>query len=305
LFEREKLEAAAAAGDAGAQARMGDACRIGGEFGEVDLKEAVRWYRLAAEQGNPHGQTNLGAMYQHGMGVPKDVSAAVNWYRLAAAQDFPVAQHNLGMAYLRGRGVETNPEEAIRWIKAAAHAGYGMAQYEMGYLLLQGIGVDRDLARSAEFFILAARQEHRASLGNLCDMQDALRRLAISGNKNAAWCLKQMYESGLGVPRNEKASRRWGKLFVAVENMGRDLFSRVHLNEEGNVERDSNEIATWAPGDDPYSLEWLYQTGAAVETVDQRQRAEYLEYRVKRDAGMPGGLDALWPEDDWQKWKAP
>jgi len=34
--------------------------------------EAVKWYREAAEQGHAMGQLNLGVMYLHGDGVPKD-----------------------------------------------------------------------------------------------------------------------------------------------------------------------------------------------------------------------------------------
>ncbi len=34
--------------------------------------EAVRWYRLAAEQGYVSAQTNLGVMYATGEGVTQD-----------------------------------------------------------------------------------------------------------------------------------------------------------------------------------------------------------------------------------------
>ena len=37
-----------------------------------DEAEAVRWFRLAAEQGVADAQNNLGAMYATGKGVLKD-----------------------------------------------------------------------------------------------------------------------------------------------------------------------------------------------------------------------------------------
>ncbi len=37
-----------------------------------DEAEAVRWFRLAAEQGDALAQSNLGAMYANGRGVLKD-----------------------------------------------------------------------------------------------------------------------------------------------------------------------------------------------------------------------------------------
>ena len=37
-----------------------------------DDKEAVAWYKKAAAQGLANAQTNLGAMYVDGTGVPQD-----------------------------------------------------------------------------------------------------------------------------------------------------------------------------------------------------------------------------------------
>ena len=51
-----------------------------------DDAEAVRWYRLAAEQGLVNAQLRLGAMYAYGEGVPADYVLAYMWWNLAAAQ---------------------------------------------------------------------------------------------------------------------------------------------------------------------------------------------------------------------------
>jgi TPR repeat protein len=50
------------------------------------LAEAVRLYRLAADQGHAGGQYNLGDMYEHAKGVAKDMAEAARLYRLAADQ---------------------------------------------------------------------------------------------------------------------------------------------------------------------------------------------------------------------------
>ena len=39
--------------------------------------EAVRWYRMAAEQGDTQAQVNLGVMYSNGEGIPKDIRAGL------------------------------------------------------------------------------------------------------------------------------------------------------------------------------------------------------------------------------------
>jgi hypothetical protein len=59
-----------------------------------DDAEAVRWYRLAADQGDALAQTNLGFMYAHGDGVPPDLVFAYMWFSLSADQGNETAQSN-------------------------------------------------------------------------------------------------------------------------------------------------------------------------------------------------------------------
>jgi len=51
-----------------------------------DYAQAIRWYRLAAEQGDANAQYNIGKMYEHGLGIKRDYSEAIRWYRLAIQQ---------------------------------------------------------------------------------------------------------------------------------------------------------------------------------------------------------------------------
>ena len=51
-----------------------------------DDAEAVRWFRLAGDQGHAEAQYNLEGMYAEGFGVPQDRVAAHMWLSLAAAQ---------------------------------------------------------------------------------------------------------------------------------------------------------------------------------------------------------------------------
>ena len=46
----------------------------------------MRLFRLAAEQGYADAQFNLGNMFTNGQGVAQDREEAIRWYRLAAAQ---------------------------------------------------------------------------------------------------------------------------------------------------------------------------------------------------------------------------
>ena len=113
---------AADQGDALAQYSLGDMYRTG-EGVPQDYGEAVKWFRLAADQGDASAQNNLGVMYEYGRGVPQDYGEAVKWYRLAADQGDALAQNNLGLMYAKGEGVPQNYIQAHMWLNLAGARG--------------------------------------------------------------------------------------------------------------------------------------------------------------------------------------
>ena len=62
-------------------------------------------------------------MYAEGKGVSKDEAEAVRWYRLAADQGHAEAQYFLGIMYADGRGVSKDEAEAVRWYRLAGGPG--------------------------------------------------------------------------------------------------------------------------------------------------------------------------------------
>lgn len=96
-----------------------------------DYKEAVKWYRLAADQGYVTAQYNLGGLYDNGQGVPQNYKEAVNWFRLAAEQGLALAQSSLGVMYSNGHGVPQNNIEAYAWFAVSAANGNENARNNM------------------------------------------------------------------------------------------------------------------------------------------------------------------------------
>jgi len=88
-----------------------------------DGAEAVRLYRLAAEQGIAAARYVLGLMYASGHGVPRDYAEAIRWLRLAAAQEYGNAQYVLGLMYASGLGVPQDYVRARMWFNIAVAAG--------------------------------------------------------------------------------------------------------------------------------------------------------------------------------------
>ena len=86
-----------------------------------DEANAAKYYRIAAEAGDPWGMYKYGNALRDGKGVPKDPAAAAVQYQAAADKGNHWGQYSLGELYLDGNGVEKDPEKArILFEKAAA-----------------------------------------------------------------------------------------------------------------------------------------------------------------------------------------
>jgi TPR repeat protein len=92
--------------------------------------EAIKWWRLAAEQGQAGAQHNLGYMYQSGTSVPQNDAEGVRLYRLAAKQGIARSQASLGMMYIGGRGVPQNTLRAYVWLSVAVAQGFEEARQQ-------------------------------------------------------------------------------------------------------------------------------------------------------------------------------
>ena len=98
--------------------------------------------RLRAEAGDAEAQYTIGLTYD--MGVPQDNAEAVRWYRLAADQGFASAQYRLGTMHLRGFGVPQDDAEGVRWYRLAADQSYVPALTNLGNMYETGEGVVQD-----------------------------------------------------------------------------------------------------------------------------------------------------------------
>ena len=92
-----------------------------------DDKEAVKFHRLYAEQGDAEAQFNLGQMYREGLEVAQNYKEAVKWYRLSAEQGDAVAQFNLGFMYGKGLGVPQDYVSAHMWWNLSDSNGHKSA----------------------------------------------------------------------------------------------------------------------------------------------------------------------------------
>jgi hypothetical protein len=98
-------------------------CTIrGGEYvayDRADIKQALRIWMETAQGGDPEAMTNVGEIYERGMGVPPDFAAAAQWYQKAADKGYSRALFNLGTMYEQGLGVEQDQLKALNLYRQA------------------------------------------------------------------------------------------------------------------------------------------------------------------------------------------
>jgi len=93
-------------------------------FGVTDKQESLKWFRKAAEQGNPDAEATLGMDYEWGEGVEQDYVKAAYWFR-RAAEHVPnlggagQGRNNLGLLYADGDGVPKDYVQAYMWFSLA------------------------------------------------------------------------------------------------------------------------------------------------------------------------------------------
>jgi len=88
-----------------------------------DYKQALKWYRIAAEQGHAKAQYSLAIMYDNGKGTPQDYKQALKWYTKAAEQGLAQAQYSLAIMYDNGEGTPQDYVRAHMWYNLSAARG--------------------------------------------------------------------------------------------------------------------------------------------------------------------------------------
>jgi TPR repeat protein len=246
----QPFEIAAANGDAESENTLGLMYRDGTNGLQRDYAKAVRYFRLAAGQGDTNGASNLAVAYLFGHGVPKDVAQALHYFQLAAAKGNTSAQAGLGFMYEFGDGVAVDTAQALQYYQRSANGGNGYGQAGLGWLYETGTGVTSDYSTALQYF------ERSANQGNAFGENDA----------------GTLYEFGWGVPKNYETAVRYFQLSAQQDNsFGESNLATMFLYGRG-VGQDYTVALHYytlsADDDNPYGeagLGYLYENGKGVK----------------------------------------
>jgi hypothetical protein len=189
------------------QARQGDVRAMdqlgilytSGKGVEPDRREALMWFRRAAENGYVSSQYNyavlliderkeslainwlkkadanghvrachkLGELYHEGRGVPKSSDEAYEYFLRNARNGIPASMKWVAVLWQNGDGTERRPEDAAVIIEYLAELGDATSQVMMGNTYDAAVGVEKDDAKAIEWYLKAARQGSTTAMNNL------------------------------------------------------------------------------------------------------------------------------------------
>ena len=181
--------------------------------------EAIKYYLDAAERGHAGAMNDLGALFENGIGLPKNAATAIVWYERAAQSGHIGAMTHLGELSEVGIAVPQDFANARRWYEKAAGLGGAAAMNSLARLLLQ----DGNASAAANWYRKAAEQglaSAMTSLGQLSETglgvpqdygtaRDWYKKAAERGEPEAMGHLGALFESGLGGPQDLEIAREW------------------------------------------------------------------------------------------------
>lgn len=230
------LSLAAKNGDKGAQGQLGIYC-----YDEKNGKEALSWFRRAAEQGCAQAQYNVACSLFYGEhGVEKDEKESFVWYAKSAAQNDAGAQRMMGLCLLNGHGVPPDEKAAIQWLRKSAEQGEVFAQTHLANLLIKDENSEEeavDLYRKAmsknhlEAFLCFANFLREGGRVIKKDEKEALRLMqyaAQQGQKHAQTMMGLFFERGIGgVTKDLTTAANWYELAAKQNPEINNLIERV------------------------------------------------------------------------------
>ena len=243
------------------------------------LEIAVKWYQIAAEQGNIEAQQNMGHICRRGEGAEQNYEKAIEWYLKAAEQGDAVSQRLLGFMCMKGLGAEINTEKALEWYTKAAEQGDALSQKALGRFYYNGTGVEKDYGKSFEWYMKAAEQ----------------------GNVEAQRVVGFRYSKGSGVEKDYGKALEW---YTKAAEQGDVEAQRVvgHKYSKGSgVEKDYEKAIEWymkaAEQGDIYSqraLGTFYYKGQGVEKNYEKAIEWFTKAAEKGDAASQNALGLMY-----------
>ncbi|SEQ47005.1 Sel1 repeat-containing protein [Virgibacillus subterraneus] len=303
LYGLQLLRELADTGNQQAQKEIGD-IYFEGKLGISNLKEALKWYTLAAENdyfiarekmnktkyklaqqyldtgevqlyglqllreladtGNQQAQKEIGDIYFEGKLGTSNLKEALKWYTLAAENDYFIAKEKMDITKykLAHQHLETDEEQlnGLQLLQELADTGNQQAQIEIGDIYFEGKLVRSNLKEALKWYTLAA--ENNCSIAIERKKYLFLLLEATNNNPEAQYQVWEKYRKEPSQILLDKKPLEW--LLLSAENG----YEQAQLTA-GEYLLDNQNVLD--------GLKWLRVVGKKGNWVAQTRLANYYE----------------------------
>jgi len=206
----------------------------------IDGIEAQKLFKLAADQGHPKAQYELGLRYK----VQNKSKEGLELFRLAAKQGYAGAQYEIFKYHLKKR----NDTEASKFLDLAVNQEHPESLY-----ILSIEDSNKDPIRSKKLLHRSAQLGHLPAVNNLCKRSisnpiDALQwcmRGADLGDNESQYRLALMYEEGKILKQDLGKATYWNRQAAASHHQGATLKIGYAYEKGLGVVPDEQKATFW------------------------------------------------------------
>lgn len=109
---------------------------------DAEIQQGISLLRKGIEYGVAMCLSTLAYCHQEGIGVLKKTEQAFRWYKKAAEAGDPGSYFNIGCMYYYGNGCQENNAEAWKWFIRGSQIPFGSCFYQLGLMCQEGYGQD-------------------------------------------------------------------------------------------------------------------------------------------------------------------
>jgi TPR repeat protein len=196
-------------------------CYAHGEGVQVDLDEAFRQIRLAAELGDEDSSLNAGVMLLTGTGTLSDIEAATPLLRRGLALSRPHTPFLLWI--VSGQRPDlVSPDEGLGFLKRSADMGFPAAMAALASGPPSGdVKLLVQAARRGDLdsaYALADRYRQRPPEERDQDKaMNLYKQAAENGHLKSARTLERIHRLGVGTPADDREADKWRQLGDRIE----------------------------------------------------------------------------------------
>lgn len=152
--------------------------------------DAIKWWKKASSHGDADAMTQIGYMYEKGLGVLQNYDSCYAYSKKAAELGNAIAMSNLGECYQEGKGVAKDMGKAYEWYRKSMDLNCGYAIGKIGKLYYYGEYFPVDFNKAFEYLKRSAEDKDYPS-GEIMRLLSACYRYgkgtAIDLTKAAFW----------------------------------------------------------------------------------------------------------------------